>query len=219
MAISKTQPMRPAEIELVDTVNAQDVTLANHTQGINQLSNRLTDEQAARINADTGLAQDLANETLEREQLYDSLSGRITNEQTDRIQADTTLTNSLSATNQQVLLLSGEVTDLESDTLQLQSDVAALNAFNGKLKIGRVDNLVIPANDSLSTSATFDVPFEQTANCILLAQVITHELSTLFDFTLIDCTYSGFSFSIANSDVDSHTVSLGYLAIDTGASA
>ena len=70
MAISKTQPMRPAEIELVEIVNTQISTLANHTQAI------------------ASLTDDLANEINTRQQSVNLLDGRITTETANRIAND-----------------------------------------------------------------------------------------------------------------------------------
>lgn len=213
MAISKTQPMRPAEIELVNTVNAQTSTLANHTQAIADLNTGLATETSARTQADT------------------TLDGKITAEENQRIAGDNainavigdgfsdqnTITNTLSATNQQVSSISDDLTDVQSDVTDLQSDVANLLLFEGRIQIGNVTNLTIPANDSISTSETFAQPFDSGADCIVLAQVVTSESSTLFTLAITDCTYSGFSYTIANSDADAHTVSLGYVAIKTSA--
>ncbi len=171
MAIFKTQPMRSAEIALVDTVNAQGVELENQQRSVI------------------------------------SLAGDIEAEATSRENGDNALITSLSATNRQVLLLGEEVTD------NAQA-IASLQAFNNLLKIGKVADIDIPANTSISTSYVFEEPFPATAACILIAQVITDELATLFDFTLIDCTYSGFSYSISNSDADPHRVALGFVALN-----
>ena len=238
MAISKTQPMRTAEIELVDTVNAQTITLANHTQAIADLNTGLDSEVDERLQADSLLDGKITTETNQRIAGDSLLDGKITTETNQRIAGDAainavigdgfsaqnTITNSLSETNQQVSLMNddlndveGAVTGIQSDLAGIATDVANLLLFEGRIQIGNVTNLTIPANDSISTSATFAQPFDSGSDCIVLAQVVTSELSTLFDFTLIDCTYSGFSYSIANSDADAHTVSLGYIAIRTSA--
>ena len=256
MAISKTQPMRPAEIELVDTVNAQTTTLANHTQAIADLNTGLASEINARSQADTlldGKITTEANQRIAADNLLDGkittetdqrfiadnlLDGKITTETNQRIAGDNainavigdgfsaqnTITDSLAATNQQVSLMNDDLNDVESAVTGIQSalagiatDVANLLLFEGRIQIGNVTNLTVPANDSISTSTVFAQPFDFGSDCIVLAQVVTSEPSTLFTFTLIDCTYSGFSYSIANSDADAHTVSLGYVAIRTSA--
>lgn len=225
MAISKQQPMRSAEIELVDTVNTQSDTIITHQQSINILSEGLADEISDRELADNDLGERIDAEIQAR--VYADAAEARARDDADaaearaRLQADAdinsiigdgftpqnTIANTISATNQQVLLL-GQDVDANSDAIQ------DLQAFTEKIKIGKIDNIVIPANDSISTSYTFDNPFPSDAACILLAQVVTDELSTLFTYTLIDCTYSGFSYSIANSDADQHTVALGFVAVN-----
>lgn len=218
MAISKTQPMRPAEIELVDTVNSQAVTLTSHTNSLADLAEDIQAEARTRIQEDLALSDDIDTETTQRIAADSAITGIIGT----GFDTTHTIAHSLTATNQQLLLLTDEVDTLDSDVddvkddlLTLSGSIADLDALNARIKIGNVANIVIPANDSISTSEVFAEAFEDDAECIVIAQVITSELATLFDFTLIDCTYSGFSYSIANSDADSHTVSLGYVAINT----
>lgn len=124
MAISKQQPMRPAEIALVDASNQHELTLQTHAQSLN-----------------------------------------------------------------------------------------TLETFASRFKIGYISNITIPANDSVSTSETFAEPFAQDDVCVLFAQVVANDPANLFTYTLVACAYSGFSYSIANSDAEAHTVSLGYVAV------
>lgn len=203
MAISKTQPMRSAENALIDAVNSQDGTLLAHQQAINTLSEGIADEVSNRERADNALSGQINAEARIRADADDGIQAIIGNGFTQQ----NTIANSLSATNEQVLLLGQEV---EANTDAIED----LQAFNSNLKIGKIADIVIPANDSISTSYSFSEPFPAYAACILVAQVITDELATLFTCTLIDCTYSGFSYSIANSDADPHTVALGFIAVN-----
>lgn len=255
MAISKQQPMRPAEIDLIDAVNQHEQTLNAHTQSINTLSRGLANEIIDRENADTALGGRIDNEIQARTNADIALGGRIDNEIQARIDGDAdlqgqigegfspslTVAQSLSATNtavsdidteigdgfdsqntitaytQALDLFLGTRTDLDdtvvNSILALATSSESLESFVSRFKIGCINNVTIPANDSVSTSATFAEPYESTDSCVLFAQVITNELASLFTYTLIDCTYSGFSYSIANSDADAHTVSLGYIAV------
>lgn len=119
-----------------------------------------------------------------------------------------TLTQSLGATNQQILLLTQDVDALEAAQ-------PAINNLLQRIKIGETETVTVPANDSYASSYVFPQPFTDGDGCIILLQVITGELSTLFEVTLIDCTYSGFSYQISNSDADAHDVKLGYVAFKT----
>jgi len=237
MAISKQQPMRPAEIDLIDAVNAHELTLSAHTQSLNTLSRNLANEVDAREAADTALGLRIDNEVLARENGDANLQGQIGN----GFSPSLTIAQSLSATNaavsdieteigngfdsqntitayaQALDLFLGTRTDLDNTVvnsiLALATSTESLESFVNRFKIGCINNVAIPANDSISTSATFAEPFASDDACVLFAQVVTNELASLFTYTLIDCTYSGFSYSIANSDADAHTVSLGYVAI------
>lgn len=191
MAISKQQPMRPAEIALVDASNAQELTLQAHTQSLNTLTEGLTDEALARIIGDANLQGQIGI----------------------GFDAQNTITDYANALN----VFLGNRADLDdtvvNSILALAQGSEVLETFAQRFKIGYIDNLTIPANDSISTSATFAEPFAADDACVLFAQVVTSETASLFTYTLIDCTYSGFSYSIANSDADAHTVSLGYVAV------
>lgn len=133
-----------------------------------------------------------------------------------------TLTRSLSATNAQVLALTEEVDDFSGDLAETNTNVDALDRamdavdeFMARIRIGETETITVPANDSYASSYVFDVPFTADARCMVILQVLTDELSTLFDVSLIDCTYSGFSYQITNSDADAHDVKLGYVAFKT----
>ncbi len=195
MAISKRQPMRSAEIDLVDAVNGLEQTTQTHTQSINTLAEGLANEIGNRERAITGVMNSLEAETIARQGADTALQNQIG----EGFSTEQTIAQSLSATRD-------AITALE------QAD-AALQAFQNKFNIGIVDSIEIPANTSVSSTVTFNTPFDETASCAIFAQVITNELATLFTYNLIDCTYSGFSYSISNNDADAHTVSLGYVAV------
>lgn len=59
MAISKTQNERPAITALIDAVNADDVTIGQHTADIANLQQGLSDEVGNREAGDSALAQSL----------------------------------------------------------------------------------------------------------------------------------------------------------------
>jgi hypothetical protein len=227
MAISKTQPMRPAEIDLIEASNQHEQTLEAHAQSLDTLARGLADEINDRENADTALGERIDNETLARTHADTALGGRIDDEALARANADTALQNQIgdgfSAQNtitayaQTLDLFLGTRTDLDdtvvASILALADSSETLESFVSRFKIGIVNNVTIPANDFVSVNATFDNHFESTDSCVVFAQVVTDELTNLFTYTLIDCTYSGFSCSIANSDTNAHTVSLGYIAV------
>ena len=139
------------------------------------------------------------------------------------------LTRSLSATNEQVLVLTNEINGLETLVLsnkaaimRIDSEIEAIDlwredwqGFASDFRQGETETLTIPASDSYSSSLTFEVPFVSSADCIVILQVITSDSPTLFEVSLTSSTYSGFSYQITNSDTDTHDVKLGYVAIRT----
>lgn len=237
MAISKTQPMRSAEIEILDKVNALDTLTAEHTNSINTLSGDLADEISDRELADMSLGQRIDLETSNRQSADTIIQGQIGT----GFSSNHTIAQSLNAVNSSISDINtkigngfdsqntitayknaldtflGDRSQLDdtivNTILGLANAAELFDAFSDRFKIGIIENITIPANDSVSTSHVFATPFESTDSGILLAQVITSELLSLFTYTLINCTYSGFSYSIANSDADAHTVALGYVAI------
>jgi hypothetical protein len=139
------------------------------------------------------------------------------------------LTRTLSATNAQVLALTNEVDELDSLVQANRAAIARIDgeietidlwredwqAFASDFRHGETETLTIPASDSYSSTLTFEVPFVSSADCIVILQVITSDSPTLFEVSLTDSTYSGFSYQITNSDTDAHDVKLGYVAIRT----
>lgn len=198
MAISKLQPMRSAEIDIIDTVNTLSddlsVEISDREQGDTNLQNQIGEG----FSSDLTVAQSISDIETEIGNAFDSQH------------TITAYKDSLDAFLGNWVLLNDTVVN---SILGLIDVTDILDAFYDRFKIGIIDNITIPANDSVSTSHVFTTPFESTDSCIILAQVVTSELSTLFTYTLIDCAYSGFSYSIANSDADAHTVALGYVAI------
>lgn len=183
MAISKTQPMRPAEIELVEEVNRLTDASSSQAGQIASLNAAIEAEAQVRLNAVRDLQTQIGDGFTE---------SSVTQSLGNTALLDDTVVNSI---------------------LELATSEETLAGFASRFKIGCINGITIPANDSISTSATFAEPFGANDVCVLFAQVVTNELASLFTYTLIDCTYSGFSYSIANSDADAHTVSLGYVAV------
>lgn len=127
----------------------------------------------------------------------------------NREAADTTLTNSLGATNAQVIALTNDVDQLEQQT------VPALQAFMNRFRIGLTETLTIQASSSQAGSVTFNTPYPDTAKiCVFPCCVDEGEIFTNLECQLISATYSGFSYNIVNADAtDSHTIAVGFVAV------
>lgn len=186
MAVSKTQNERPAIIELIDLANQLEGESNTHARNIETLTEGLADEVSDRETADTSLQNQLGNGF-----------------------AQTSVTQSLSATNQQVLLLGAEQGAL-SDT------VADILARLANIKFGATEEITVPANDSYASSYVYPEPFGSSSKSFVILGFADDLLQATLEVTLIDSTYSGFSYSITNTDSDPATVTIGYLAIAVG---
>lgn len=239
MAISKVQPMRPAEIQLVDLANQLETTTQSHTRSIATLTEGLADEISERESADTAiqsaitaetqartqavqtLTNNLASETQARTQAVQTLTNNLASETQARTQAvqglqtqigdgfsETSVTQSLSATNQQILGLTNDVDQIEA-TL-----AGNVNVFINRFRVGHTESFEIAAGSAQAGSVTFNTPYADTAQvCVFLCCVDPGEIFTNLECQLISATYSGFSYNIVNNDqTDAHTVALGFVA-------
>lgn len=222
MAISKTQPMRPAEIQLVDLANTLEAATQSHTRSIATLTEGLADETSAREHGIATLTEGLADETSARENADTALQASITSEAQNRNQAiqglqtqigygfsETSVTQSLGATNRQVTELASDVDQIE-ETLSL-----SVNTFINRFRIGHTESIEIPANSAQAGSLTFNTPYADTSQvCVYLCCVGSGEDFTHLECHLISATYSGFSYNIVNNDqANAHTIALGFVAV------
>lgn len=182
MAISKAQPMRSAEIELVDTVN--------------------------------GNTSDIAAESLARAQADEALDDKIDSEIEARSHADDVIDSIIGAGFTAENTITENFESLQYDLSVLDTQVSYLV---NRLRIGQIESIIVPASDTYSSDVLFEPPFADDATCIVFAQLITSESPSLFALSVSDNSYTGFSYTISNSDTDSHTVSFGYLAVRTSA--
>lgn len=222
MAISKVQPMRPAEIQLVDLANQLETTTQSHTRSIATLTEGLADEISERESADTVIQSAITAETQARTQAVQTLTNNLASETQARTQAvqglqtqigdgfsETSVTQSLSATNQQILGLTNDVDQIEA-TL-----AGNVNVFINRFRVGHTESFEIAAGNAQAGSVTFNTPYADTAQvCVFLCCVDPGEIFTNLECQLISATYSGFSYNIVNNDqTDAHTVALGFVAV------
>ena len=90
MAINMTQPMRPAEIDLVIQVNTNTDNIETNHKAISQ-------EVVDRTNADAAIGNRITTETNDRKNTDNTLQANIDAEAQARKAADTTLTNNLNS--------------------------------------------------------------------------------------------------------------------------
>lgn len=120
--------------------------------------------------------------------------------------AETSITTSLGATNQQVTLLGEEQT-------VLAEDVSGILSTLDSIKFGVTLEITVPANDSYSGSYVFSEPFDESAKCFVFLGIADDLFQDTLSVTLIHSSYSGFSYSVSNTDTDPATVNVGFLAI------
>lgn len=223
MAISKTQPMRSAEIDLVD--------------GFNQLESDVADEILARQNADTALGGRIDDEILARQSADTALGGRIDNEILARQNADTALggriDDEILARQDADTALGGRISDeagarANADTEimnvigsgfsalnTIASNISNLLGFDNRFRIGMTQAYTIAASGTQSVSVDFNTPYESTDEVLVLINPIgANESFTDLQCVLDSAGYVGFSATIENSDtVNSYTVALGFIAV------
>ena len=212
MAVSKTQNERPAIVALIDLSNQLEEDSSAHAQSIQTLTEGLADEVRDREAADDLLEEAIQGEAETRAQaIQDEAEARSQAVQGLQAQigdgfAETSVTTALGATNQQVSQLGDE-----QDALY--NTVAGIEATLECIKFGVIPNITVPANDTYSGTYTYDEPFDAGAKSFVFLGFASVESQTTLSLTLIDSSYSGFSYSVSNTDTDPATVTVGYLAI------
>lgn len=232
MAISKTQNERPAIIDLIDAVNENSATIAQHGESIASLTGLIAHETDEReradaaltqtLNATNGQLQDLANDV-------DTLTDDLIDEQEARQQADATLTLRLDSANVQIGTNTDDIATLQDDTetisgnlstlsetvTSISGDVSDITTKLAGIKIGETESISVAANQSATGNVTFPEAFATGSDCIVLLLPISTASLDVFSVSATACTITGFSYSITNSDAAAHTVKIGYVAFRT----
>lgn len=152
--ISKSQPMRPAEIELVEQVNDNTTDIATLTAGLaneitdrtnadTTLQNNIDAEATTRADADTALTNSLNAEVTARQELgttveelgtqLNQTNTNLTTEVTNRTDADTTLQGNIDAVAGN---LTTETTNRETADTALDGRITTLD---GKFPVANAD--------------------------------------------------------------------------------
>ncbi len=223
MAISKTQPMRSAEIELVDSVNQLESDLAtevgNRMNADTALGARIDDEILAREGADTALGTRIDNEILAREGADTALGARIDDEILAREGADTALGNRISDEAGARANADTEIVNLIgtgfSASNTIASNIESLQGFDSRFRIGMTEAYTIAASGAQAVSVTFNNPYEATdAILAFVNPIASAETITTLGCVLDAAGPQGLRATINNSDPDNaYTVALGFIAI------
>lgn len=81
------------------------------------------------------------------------------------------------------------------------------------IKFGVIPDITVPANGTYSGTYTYDEPFDAGAKSFAFLGFADGPMPATLSLALVDSSYSGFSYSISNTDTDPATVTVGYLAI------
>lgn len=96
----------------------------------------------------------------------------------------------------------------------LAEDVWGILATLENIKFGVVPlELTVPANDTYESAYVYPEPFDSSAMTLVMLGFADGPMPATLSLTLVDSSYSGFSYSITNTDTDPATVTLAYLAI------
>lgn len=213
MAVSKTQNERPAIVALIDLANQLEGESNTHARNIETLTDGLAQEVRDREAADTLLDGAIRDEADARARaIQDEAEARAQAVQGVQTQlgngfTETSVTTALGATNEQVGQL-GDGMDA------LAGIVSGIIEHLENIKFGIIPlELTVPANDTYTDSYVYPEPFDSSAMTLVMLGFADGPMPATLSLTLVDSSYSGFSYSITNTDTDPATVTVGFLAI------
>lgn len=217
MPISKVQPMRPAEIELVDLVNTLE----------GNLENEITDRE----NADKQLQQNIDNEAKTRATNDTTLQNNINKESQDRVNGDNTLQQNIETTkkelqtsiqneakarNEEDVQLQKNIDSVQSELMQVDTQLNnKIDDFINTLEWGVQNSIEVIADNS--TVITVDFTKEkQSEPIVLITLESTEEATNSVNCyaALTDVSTSNFHVRVYNLDkTNTHTLKINWLAI------
>lgn len=197
MAISKQQPMRPAEAELVDAVNALDTDNTANKAALESLQAQIGDgfEQVGTTVTSVTNALSRAVQT-------------ISEELGDGFDAENTVTDAVGELNS----LIGDASSVPVGSTVI-GIMQALQAFQNRFRVGSMPALEIEAGQLVAGSVTYNTPYAEGAElCVQICCTGESEVFGSLECVLISSTYSGFSYAIRNNDTETHTVGLAFVS-------
>ena len=198
MAISKTQPMRSAEIEAIDELNSLsgDVSQLQNTAGALSIA-------VDSINQEIGSGFN-SSHTIKR--AIDEINQEIGS----GFDSSHTIERAIDGIVRDI----GDMSYIPASS-SLAGEIGKLTDFDWQFRIGETEEIELSNGDPYSGSEDFSEPFGPNNNCIVFVQVISDESLQQFDLTLTECSYSGFSYNVKATDNDSYTIRIGYVAVCT----
>ena len=173
MSVSLQQPMRPAEIALVELSNANEAAIAqeitNREAADITLQNNINSEETARKESDATLQSNINAEASEREAADTTLQNNITEETTARNHEDTKLQSGIDEINAKFpvttdniadnAINSNKIADGTISAIDLDTDIQNQLSFLASLpdmEFGTSDSFYIQANSYYDCTVTFN---------------------------------------------------------------
>jgi len=187
MSVSLVQPMRPAEIALVELANANEAAIAqeitNREAADTTLQNNINAEETARKESDATLQSNITAEADARKAADTTLQNNISAEETARKESDATLQSNITA--------EADARKAADTTLQnnISAEETARKQEDGKLQSGIDEiNAKFPvATDSIADNAiTSNKIADGTISAINLDSSIQNQLSFLASLPVME---------------------------------
>lgn len=198
MAISKQQPMRSAEIDVIDELNSLSGDVSQLQDDTESLSGAVDS-----INQKIGSGFD-SNHTVK------GAIDNINQEIGSGFNSENTIERAIGG----ILHDIGDMSYIPSSS-SLAGEIGKLTDFAWQFRVGETEEIELSNGTPYSSSEVFSEPFGSDNNCIVLLQVISTESLQLFELALTASDYSGFSYSVSATDSDTHTIRVGYVAVCT----
>lgn len=173
MSVSLQQPMRPAEIALIELANANEAAIAqeitNREAADTTLQNNINSEETARKESDATLQSNITAEANAREAADTTLQNNINSEETARKQEDGKLQSGIDEINAKFPVAtdniadnsinSNKIADGTISAIDLDTDIQNQLSFLASLPVmefGTSDSFDIQANSYYDCTVTFN---------------------------------------------------------------
>lgn len=217
MPISKVQPMRPAEIELIDLANDLEVRLnqeiIDREKADKVLQNNIDNETNERKNADAILQENIDNEAEIRKSADDALQENIDNEAKAREDADAILQKAIE--DEESNRVDADKTlqqNIETTKTELQKQ---FTDFTDKLEWGTQENIEVIADNNTVITVNFNRTKTKPPIVLITLQNDNGETAINAYAALKDVSTSDFHVRIYNLDTaNNQQLKVNWLAIE-----
>lgn len=209
MAISKVQPMRPAEIELVDLANGLETGLAQEVSERKAadatLQTDIDAETKTRSDMDKLLQSNIDTEAVTRGNADATLQKAIETEETNRVEGDRTLQDNIETTKTELQ------TDIETAKTELQT---LFEGFTRQFEWGSQDEIEVIANNNTVITVTFTEEKTELPIVLITLQNANGETAVNAYAALRDVSTTEFHVRIYNLDeTNNQQLKVNWLAI------